>query len=94
MLAVPKESILEQGSTSTLFVATDGKAKEQQVALGPSIDDQVIIASGLAAGQQIIVKGHHGLKDGDSIKSVVNPSHDPRPDGGNASRRRQNPLTQ
>lgn len=71
VLAVPKESVLAQGSKAALFVAVDGRAKEQRVKLGPSIDNLVIISGGLAAGQQVIVKGHHGLKDGDLVKSVA-----------------------
>jgi RND family efflux transporter MFP subunit len=50
------------------MVAKNGKAEERFVLLGLEDGDRVEVIKGLAAGEQLIVKGQHMLADGDPIQ--------------------------
>jgi RND family efflux transporter MFP subunit len=50
------------------MVAKDGKAEERFVLLGLEQGDNVEVIKGLAAGEQLLVKGQHMLADGDPIQ--------------------------
>jgi len=68
-LVVPLQAIDHQGDqTSVLIVDTDHRIQIKQVTLGLQMPDYVAIASGLAAGQQVVVSDRSGLKAGQTIK--------------------------
>ncbi|MBW2276651.1 MAG: efflux RND transporter periplasmic adaptor subunit [Deltaproteobacteria bacterium] len=69
-LAVPVDAVMVVGGERSVFVARDGKAHRSSVVIGPEIDGQVIIASGLAAGDAVIVVGGDELADGAEIEIV------------------------
>jgi len=53
------------------YVASEGgKAEERLVKVGSRKGSYLEILEGLAAGEKIIVRGHHGLKDEQKIKIV------------------------
>lgn len=70
VLAVPRDALRGETAEPSLFVATDGKAREVRVVTGPRIDSLVIVREGLSAGARVIVVGHDNLKTGDSIVDV------------------------
>ena len=49
------------------MVAAGEKAQKRKVTLGLKTPKEVEIASGLKAGEQVIVKGQQGLPDGAAI---------------------------
>lgn len=71
---VPREAVLQGFSRSeTMVLPTDdevGKAELRVVALGPSAGADVVITAGLAAGDQLIARGHRGLVDGAVVRRV------------------------
>lgn len=52
------------------FVVLNGVAKERIVTLGARQNDRLEVLDGLAEGEQIIVRGHHALKDGQQVTIV------------------------
>ena len=56
------------GDSSSVMVADGSTAREISVQLGPRIDDDVIVTSGLAAGAEVIVVGYDEVKDGSPIE--------------------------
>ena len=53
--------------TGSLFVVESGVARRREVATGTVSGDQVEIASGLKAGEQLVSRGGFNIKDGDKV---------------------------
>lgn len=51
-------------------VDADGIAHRRVVRLGARSGSQVEILDGLSSGERLVVRGHHGLKDGATVKIV------------------------
>ncbi|HEY0789306.1 MAG TPA: efflux RND transporter periplasmic adaptor subunit [Thermoanaerobaculia bacterium] len=65
---LPREAVLRELQASHVFVAEKGVAKKRSVTLGIEEGDRVEVLSGVRAGEQVIVAGQGGLKDGSPIK--------------------------
>jgi RND family efflux transporter MFP subunit len=72
-LLVPKEAVVQQGSSSFVYVGADGRASQRPVQVGIIDSKSAEILNGLAAGEQVVVVGQTGLRDGAAIR-VVNPT--------------------
>ena len=72
-LLVPQDAIIPVPGGHVVFVFDDGKAARQVVRLGGTVNDMVIVTSGLAAGERVIVKGNEGLSDGAAVKEGTPP---------------------
>ena len=55
-----------QAETRSLLTLAEARA----VALGPSFENEVVIASGLAEGDRLIVTGHQMVDAGDRVREV------------------------
>ena len=74
-LVVPLQAIDRQGDqTSVMIVDPDDRIQIKQVVLGIQMPDYVAIASGLTAGQQVVVTDRNGLKAGQTVKPKPLPS--------------------
>ncbi len=65
---LPREAVLRELQASHVFVALNGVARKRSVTLGIEEGDRVEVLSGVRAGEQVIVTGQGGLKDGSPIK--------------------------
>jgi membrane fusion protein (multidrug efflux system) len=75
---IPQRAIQDlQGLSQIYIVGADNVAHITTVQLGPQIGPNVVIASGLAAGQTVITEGLDKLKDG--MKVQTQPDHTPAP---------------
>ncbi|MBD3402498.1 efflux RND transporter periplasmic adaptor subunit [candidate division GN15 bacterium] len=63
VLAVPRRAVLRLDNVPTVFTVKDGQARMHQVVLGPDIDGLVVIDSGLAVGDTLVVLGQDYLED-------------------------------
>lgn len=61
-ITLPRTAVLVDGAVPRIFVIREGRAEERQVTLGYSRGDQVEIASGLAAGDTVVVVGQDNLR--------------------------------
>ncbi|TVR64421.1 MAG: efflux RND transporter periplasmic adaptor subunit [Gemmatimonadales bacterium] len=61
-ITLPRTAVLVDGAVPRVFVVRDGRAEERQVTLGFSRGDQVEIATGLAAGDTVVVVGQDNLR--------------------------------
>jgi multidrug efflux pump subunit AcrA (membrane-fusion protein) len=67
---IPEQSILQRSDGSVAFVVRDGtRAERRNVKLGAFRDGLVEVTSGIAIGEQVIVRGSSQLVDG----AVVDP---------------------
>ncbi|HET6315126.1 MAG TPA: efflux RND transporter periplasmic adaptor subunit, partial [Chloroflexota bacterium] len=71
---VPKEAIVQQGSNQIVFVNDNGRASQRQVQTGMTDDKSVEITGGVAAGEQVVVVGQNGLRDGVPIQVASTPA--------------------
>ena len=51
-----------------MFVVKDGVAERRAVSLGEPRGSDVEVIAGIAAGEQVVVKGPAGLRDGQRVK--------------------------
>ena len=64
---VPTSAIVKEGSQAFVFKPTGETAVRVPVSLGISNEDYVQILSGMANGDDVIISGLYGLKDGSKI---------------------------
>lgn len=67
VLSVPKDALVQAQGGWTVFVAADGKAQPRQVQIGVPSGDRYEVISGLAPGDQVVVRGNERLRPGQDI---------------------------
>jgi len=70
-IVVPEDAILPMQGTTLVYVIADGKAVRRPVELGVRMPGFVEIASGLEAGEQVVVGGLERLTDGVPVRATV-----------------------
>lgn len=70
VLSVPKDALVQARGGWTVFVAADGKAQPRQVQLGVPAGDRYEVISGLAPGDQVVVRGNERLRPGQDITAT------------------------
>lgn len=66
-LVVPQDFVVTRLEGLGVFVVEDGVARWRPIELGRVVRDQVVVRSGLAAGDVVVVVGHRELQDGDAL---------------------------
>ncbi len=61
-ITLPRTAVLVDGALPRVYVVRDGRAEERQVTLGYARGDQVEIATGLSAGDTVVVVGQDNLR--------------------------------
>jgi membrane fusion protein (multidrug efflux system) len=72
VLLIPEEALVPREGRQFVFVVEDGKAIEQEVALGGRAPGYAEVRSGLAAGALIVVEGTQRLRDGVPVQVAPN----------------------
>jgi membrane fusion protein (multidrug efflux system) len=68
LVVAPEQAIVPEGGTQYVFVVADGVAEKRAVQLGRRIPGFVAIASGLEAGESVIIEGSHKVRDGSAVE--------------------------
>lgn len=63
-LAVPLAAVVPDRGEHVVFTVEDGRARRNMVILDAILETEVVIGSGLRAGDRIVVEGHRALSDG------------------------------
>ncbi|MES2145401.1 MAG: efflux RND transporter periplasmic adaptor subunit [Pseudomonadota bacterium] len=71
-LAVPLTAVSTTGGVSTVMRVKDGTVEEVPVTIGIRARGMVEIASGLAEGDQVVLKAGSFVRNGDKINPVMN----------------------
>jgi membrane fusion protein (multidrug efflux system) len=66
-VVVPQEWLVTKLDGYGAFVIEDGVARWREVALGELVRGQVVVSSGLAVGDRLVIAGQHDLVDGDAV---------------------------
>ena len=72
-LLVPSEAIVPVQSGQKVFVVENGKAKEVKVEATTRTDKDILVTSGLKAGDTVITTGNMSLKQGTKVKVKMSP---------------------
>ncbi|MGB1556461.1 MAG: efflux RND transporter periplasmic adaptor subunit, partial [Oceanococcaceae bacterium] len=63
-LLIPKDAVLIEDASASVFTVAEGKASRRNVRLGYSNDWQYEVLEGLNEGEQVVTTGRASLKDG------------------------------
>ncbi|MEL7185326.1 MAG: efflux RND transporter periplasmic adaptor subunit [Pseudomonadota bacterium] len=66
-LVIPSHALIDEDSEKTVYVVNNGAVDRRVVETGIESDGRVEILDGLAEGEQIVVVGHSGLRDGAKV---------------------------
>jgi len=93
-LLIPGRAIMVGQKGTYVFVVENDKVVQKYVKVGEPQDENIVIESGLEAGDKVVVKGQVGLTDGKTVKPVsaqaekqkaeaakADPSESPKPQG-------------
>ena len=68
---MPRKAVVRELQSAHVFVVKDGVAEKRAVTLGLEEDELIQALSGVTAGEQVIVAGQGGLKDGSAIELMA-----------------------
>ncbi len=67
VISIPRDAVLERGGGPAVFVVEGGRAMERAIALGADQGLMVAVTAGLAAGEQLVVRGQRDLVAGGPV---------------------------
>lgn len=70
VLSVPKDALIQSPSGWTVFVNADGKAQPREVSIGTPLGERFEVLSGLAQGDEVVVRGNERLRPMQDIQAV------------------------
>jgi membrane fusion protein, copper/silver efflux system len=72
-ILVPEEAVLNSGTEQHVFVVHEGGVFEpRKITVGPVVDGNAVILSGLKAGETIVVSGNFLIDSESGLKSAMN----------------------
>jgi RND family efflux transporter MFP subunit len=75
-ILVPQDAVLNSGNEQTVFVVREGGNFEpRKVTLGPAVEGNVVILSGLKAGETIVTSGNFLIDSESRMKSATTEMH-------------------
>ncbi len=71
LLLVPSEAVIRTGRRALAYVAEEaGRYRPVELELGPEIDDQLVVRSGLQAGQQVVASAQFLIDSEASLRGL------------------------
>jgi membrane fusion protein (multidrug efflux system) len=68
---VPLEALVDLGEQRAVFVVEGGVARRRIVELGPVVGERVVVLSGVAAGEPVVVEGEQRIADGQAVREAA-----------------------
>ena len=75
MIKLPREAVIRELRSAHVFVAKDNIAEKREVTLGLEEGDFIEVMAGVDMGEEVIVLGQGGLKNGSEIE-ILTPTGD------------------
>ncbi len=69
-LLVAREAVVTQKDENSVFVVKAGQATRQSITIGYAMGSSVEVLEGLDEGDQVVITGQGGLRDGASVRLV------------------------
>jgi multidrug efflux pump subunit AcrA (membrane-fusion protein) len=73
VVSVPKDALVQGSGGWMVFVNVEGKAQPRPVDIGAALAGGFEVLSGLAPGEEVVVRGNERLRPGQDIVSTNNP---------------------
>lgn len=70
VLIIPQNAILDYEQSKVVYIVENGKAIQKKVKVGLTLGDMAEITEGIQEGEQIVIEGQYGIKEG----TLVNPN--------------------
>ena len=70
-ILVPEEALVAQGATHFVFLVRDGKAVRTRVRIGERLAGEVEIRDGVAATDEVVVRGLQKIRDGSAVRVIA-----------------------
>jgi RND family efflux transporter MFP subunit len=71
-LTVPLAAVVNPGASQPfIFIYDQGRVSRRPVALGPMVDDRIVVRGAVAEGDQVVVTGQSQLADGDRVEAAT-----------------------
>ena len=75
---IPQSALqIDQAGPYVLVVSDESKVEQRRVQTGQALDGRVVIASGLKAGERVIVEGLQKVRPGQAVQATVVPAAAP-----------------
>jgi RND family efflux transporter MFP subunit len=65
---IPAEAVRRDGGRDVVFVVSNGRVERRAIAVSKSAGSTILVGSGLAAGERVVVEGPETLADGDPVR--------------------------
>jgi hypothetical protein len=94
-LSLPKEAVLDSGSEQLVFVALDhGYFEPRKVQIGDETGGEVIVLSGLKAGERVVTSGNFLVDSESKLKAAISGMSMPGMDHGGGAAQKAEPPAQ
>ncbi len=70
VITIPQYALVTRGIANGVFVVKDGKAHWRDIVAGGLLSHDIIVEKGLQKGDEIVVRGHRELTEGDPVLVV------------------------
>ena len=67
-VTIPRQALRRQGEQDVVFVVSNGHAERRAIKVGMADGEIVQVASGVTAGESVIIMGPEDLADGDKVR--------------------------
>ena len=71
LIAVPKSAVVPQGDRSVVFVVNGDRVERRAVSAGDAEGDLLLVTTGLAAGERVVLNPPPELSDGSRIQEIA-----------------------
>jgi membrane fusion protein, multidrug efflux system len=68
VIAIPRSTVLLQDGRNIIYTVVNGVAQRREISLGPDLSGNVVVTSGLAAGDTLVTLGQDYLKNNLKVK--------------------------
>ncbi|MDD2401231.1 MAG: efflux RND transporter periplasmic adaptor subunit [Clostridia bacterium] len=71
ILTIPQYAVLDYENKYIVYVIEDERAKMREIQLGLTLGEKAEVLQGLSEGEQLIVEGQYGVKDGSLVAPTI-----------------------
>ncbi len=70
-VTLPKSAVQQQEGRDVVLIVQNGRAERRAVTISSSLNDEVSVSAGVAAGERVIIDPPQSLADGSAVKVVT-----------------------
>jgi len=70
-ITLPKSAVQQQQGRDVVLIVQNGRAERRAVTISSSLNDEVTISAGVAAGERVIIDPPQSVADGSAVKVVT-----------------------